>query len=419
MSDNNYENIGSDSGVKRVFKNLFSLFFLRGSLHLLHFITYPFLMRMLGVERFGLVVFAQSVIMFFSIITDFGFNLSAVKEISIERENKNKVDEIFSSVFFIKLFLAMTSFLVLLLIIVFVKRFGEEKLFFILMYGYLIGYVLFPIWFFQGLEDMKYITYFNLIGRIIYTVLLFSFIRKPGHYILVPVFLSLSMILTGLSSFFLALKKYRIRLYLPRISILVQIWKKSFHFFLSNLFVSIYNYSNVIFVGLFLGNEAAGLYSMAEKMFQAVTSLYYPLNDALYPYMAKFKNLAFFKKVFKFATLLNIVVLISVALLSKWIILIVYGNAYIQSINVLKILSLSGMIWLPSLLLGYPLLGVYGKDSLVNNSIIFASAMHIVLLLMLYPFANLYLVAGLSVFTQAVILAMRLYGLKGLKVSLS
>ncbi len=419
MSDKN-ENIESQNqGIKRVFKNLLSLFFLRGSLHLLHFITYPFLMRMLGVERFGLVVFGQSVIMFFSIITDFGFNLSAVKEVSIHREDKKRVEEIFNSVFLIKLFLAAISFAILFILVTHVDKFKSERLFFLLMYGYLIGYVLFPIWFFQGVEDMKYITFFNLIGRVVYTVLLFSFIRKPEHYIFVPLFLSLSMILSGLSSFILAVKKYRIRLFVPPVNYLAESWRKSFHFFLSNMFISIYNYSNVIFIGLFLGNSAAGLYSMAEKIYQAVTSLYLPLNDALYPYMAKFKNFDFFKKVFKYSTVLNFVLLVAIAFSSKWIILIVYGKAYAQSATVLKILSAGGVIWLPALLLGYPLLGISGKDSLVNNSIIFASALHIALLLLTYPFSSLYLVAGLSIFTQFIILSIRLYGVQALKESLS
>ncbi|BBB31690.1 polysaccharide transporter, PST family [Thermotomaculum hydrothermale] len=408
-----------ETGVKRVFKNMFSLFFLRGSLHFLHFITYPFLMRMLGVERFGLVVFGQSIIMFFSIITDFGFNLSAVKEVSIKREDSKEVNEIFVSVFWVKLLLALFSLFFLLLLVNYFPKFKTEKLFFLLMYGYLVGYVLFPIWFFQGMEDMKYITYFNLLGRVVYTVLLFVFVRKPEHYILVPLFLSFSMILTGVSSFMLALKKYRLKLYFPRFSVLVNNWKKSFHFFLSNLFISMLNYSNVIFLGLFLGNEAAGLYSMAEKIYQALSSLYVPLNDALYPYMAKFKNFSFFKKVFNFSFLLNLIFLFIVAVFSREIILIMYGKAYVESIAVLRILSLSGAIWLPSLLIGYPLLGVTGKEKLVNNSIIFASIIHIALLLTISNFATVTLVAMLFVFTQIVILSIRLYGLHQIRDSLS
>ncbi len=416
MPEKKDENVNSDKDIKRVFKNLFSLFFLRGSLHFLHFITYPFLMRMLGVERFGLVVFGQSVIMFFSIITDFGFNLSAVKQVSVEREDKKRVEEVFNSVFLVKIFLAIITFVILLVLINFVEKFKAERLFFLLMYGYLVGYVIFPIWFFQGMEDMKYITYFNLIGRFIYTVLLFVFIRKPGDYLLVPIFLSVSMILTGLFSFVLAIKKYNLRIFIPSFQQLWETGRKSFHFFLSNLFVSLYNYSNVIFIGLFLGNEAAGLYSMAEKIFQAVTSLYYPLHDSLYPYMAKFKNFSFYKKIFRYSFLLNVVMLSVIIFTSKWIILIVYGKTYVQSVTVLKILSACGVIYLPALLLGYPLLGVSGKDSLVNNSIIFASVLHVGLLLIISPLATIYLVAALTIFTQLILLLIRLYGISKVKL---
>ena len=409
-------NSDNKNGIKRVFKNIFSLFFLRGSLHILHFITYPFLMRMLGVERFGLVVFGQSVIMFFALLTDFGFNLSAVKYVSIVREDKKKVEEIFNSVFFIKVFLGVISFLILLFLVFFVDRFKVERLFFLLMYGYIVGYILFPIWFFQGVEDMKYITFFNLLGRVFYTITLFVFIRKPEDYIIVPALLSISMIISGFFSFFLAVKKYRLTLFFPGFSGVFSLAKKSFHFFLSNLFVSLYNYSNVIFIGLVLGNAAAGYYSMAEKIFQAITTLYAPINDALYPYMAKFKNLGFFKKVLGYATLLNVIFLGFVVMLAKWIILIVYGKYYPDTVMVLKILSLSGVIWLPALLIGYPLLGAFGRDSLANNSIIFASILHIAMLTILSPIATIQMVAFLTIITQLVILVVRLYGVRKLKI---
>ena len=55
-------------------------------------------MRVLGVEKFGLVAFAQALIQFFIIFTDFGFNLSATREIASRRDNPEAVSRIVWSV---------------------------------------------------------------------------------------------------------------------------------------------------------------------------------------------------------------------------------------------------------------------------------------------------------------------------------
>jgi PST family polysaccharide transporter len=90
----------------------------------------PYLVRVLGVEKFGLVAFAQSFIMFFNILVDFGFSLSATREISVNRDNQEKITEIYSSVMIIKFVLIILSFLIMNGIVFSFEKFSPEwKLF--------------------------------------------------------------------------------------------------------------------------------------------------------------------------------------------------------------------------------------------------------------------------------------------------
>ncbi len=272
---------------RQLFLNFFSLLSLQGTNYILPLITFPYLIQVLGVEYFGLLAFATAMIMYFNVITDYGFNLSATREISVHRENQEKIIEIFSAVMTIKIVLMTVSFIVLTLIVFSFEKFSSDWEIYFLTFGTVIGQVLFPVWFFQGMERMKYISYLNIFSKLLFTAAIFLFVKEESDYYLVPLFTSVGFIVAGIWSQVLIYREFNVRFKLQSISVLKKYLIDGWHIFVSRVYVNIYTTTNLILLGLFTNNTVVGYYAIAEKIVVAIGGVFQPANQAIYPYLAR------------------------------------------------------------------------------------------------------------------------------------
>ena len=111
---------------KKVFSNAFSLFIIQGVDYILPLLLFPYLVHTLGIEIFGLLAFATATVAFLGGVVSYGFNLSGTQQISINREDNDKINEIFNSIILVKLILLFCSFMALLLMIEFIDKIAIE-----------------------------------------------------------------------------------------------------------------------------------------------------------------------------------------------------------------------------------------------------------------------------------------------------
>ncbi|MCP4685038.1 MAG: flippase [bacterium] len=404
-----------DENLKRLAENYFSLAFLQGLNYLIPLVTLPYLVRVLGIENFGLVQFANSLVLYFVIITDFGLNLFAPREIAVHRSDMRKVSEIFWSVYIIKGALVLVSFGLLTVIVLYFDRFNRESLLYLLSYGIVIGQAFFPIWFFQGMEKMKFIALLNIMSRLVFAVCIFSFVRGPDDFFVVPLSHTVGYLIAAGLSLWIALKRFRVQAFIPQRAALLDYVKRSFQFFLSRASVSMYTVSNTFVVGLFLGNATAGYYSAAEKLYNVMTSMYSPLSTALYPFMAHTRNLKLFRKIFTFTAAFNLVGCTVVFVGADLIIRIIFGDGFEMSANLLRFFAVLCSMNVPSALLGYPLLAALGHPRYANFSVVAASLAHLGMLAAVMPFIahlNVYVIPVLLLITQTIVISIRIYGVR-------
>ncbi|UCD94203.1 MAG: flippase [Candidatus Zixiibacteriota bacterium] len=326
-----------DGKKKKLVENFFSLSLLQGINYLLPFITLPYLTRVLGVGNFGLVMFAQAFIQYFIMFTDYGFNLSATREIAVNRENIDRISEIFSAVLFIKMILTVFGFAVLCLIVFAVDKFSSEWMLYLFTYGIVIGYTLFPVWLFQGMERMKYITLLSIAAKLVFTVSIFIVIRERSDFLYVPVLNSLGFILAGILGIWIAIKRFRVRFLWPCWSNLRNRMTDGFHIFATSFLPQLYNSSTTFILGLLTNHVLVGYYAAAAKVVDALNSIIYVISQTFFPYLNRqlSSHKSFRNIIIGTGLVLSAIIFWKAELLVN----IIFGSEYAESIMLLRILA--------------------------------------------------------------------------------
>lgn len=330
---------------KRLMENFLSLSFLQGMNYILPLITLPYLVRILGPEKFGLIGFAQAFIGYFVIFTDYGFNLSATREISINRQEKEKVSEIFSSVMVVKFLLLIMSFFVLTLTLVFIPKFNHDWPVYLFTFGMVLGNIFFPTWLFQGMEKMKYVTFLNIISKLVFTIFIFIFIKNADDYLYVPLISSLGFLLAGILGLWIAFKDFGVKLELPNFESVCHQFKEGWHIFISTAAMSLYTVGNAFILGLFANNTLVGYYSAAEKIIKAAEGLLTPVSQTVYPYISKIvqeskeKALKFIRKLLFYIGIGSFIASLLIFIFAPQIVKIILGSQYQESAIILRIFS--------------------------------------------------------------------------------
>jgi PST family polysaccharide transporter len=331
---------------RRLFLNFFSLSALQATNVIIPLLVYPYLIRTLGIEKFGSVVFAQAFINYFIVLTDYGFNLSATREISVTRNNQEKINQTFNSVLTAKIFLCILSFFVFSSVVFLIPKFSNEWPLFYLSFTMVIGQILMPVWFYQGMEQMKYITYLNVFSKIAFTLLILLFIKKQSDYIYANVLLGAGNFLSSIISILIAKNKFGIKLKIASFVLVKKQLREGWAIFISNFSIMASMYSNIFILGLFADPITIGFYGIAEKVFMVLRTFAVLFYQTIYPKVCLLANDSFEKLIVFFRGFIRIVFLFFIPvsvftfLCAEKIIVIFSGKSIPQAAFLLKILCI-------------------------------------------------------------------------------
>ena len=330
---------------QRVLSNFFSLSVLQFANYMVPLVTLPYLVRILGASRYGLVEFARALSIYLVILTEYGFNLSATQQISAHRNDPRKVSEIFSSVLVIRLLLLLLSFVFLALMVVCVPKLRAERLVFLFAFGTVIGQSLFPVWLYQGMERMRHIAVLNIITRLLIAVSIFVFIRDSGDYLYVPLIQSVGIIFMGAGGLILALRIFPLRLQCPSLANIRYQLVTGWHLFLSTIATTLYTTGNTVILGLLTTDAVVGYYAAGDKIVRAVQGLQLPLSQAIFPHIGRLASeskalaLRYADRVAKIVGVVTLALSLGLLFGAPFMTKIILGPGYDASIPVVRILS--------------------------------------------------------------------------------
>lgn len=389
-----------DTPEKKVLlSNFLSLGIVQGLNFILPLLVLPYLLYTLGVEIFGLLTMATAFIGYFLMLSDYGFNITATREISVYRENSEKLNEIVSSVMMIKVVLMLFGFSILLLALFLFEKLGNDSLIYLLTFGMVLGQVFFPIWFFQGMEKMGYIAILNIVAKLFFLIAILLFVKAKEDAYLVPLFNSLGFIVVGVISLFYMYKTFKIRFVWQPYRVLHHYFLLGWHVFLSRMAVVFYTSSNIFILGVFTSHTVVGYYAIADKVISALVSLGEILNQVLFPYLSKQweesrqNYYSIFDKTLKGLVLGMLVVTLTVAWWASDIVRLISGEAIPVTTELLQIMSLAVIL--------FPLGGLFSQSFVtqqqsvyVTKSTFWTLLVNLLLVGMLVP---LYGVYGLAI----------------------
>jgi len=385
------KNLFTNKIYSSIKENFLSLTILQLFSMLMPLIVLPYIINVLGYELYGTIILAITFISYFQSITDYSFKITATRDIAIHRQSNLRLGIIYSKVMIVKTIFLLLSLLIIVLIVYIYEPFYEYKWVFYATLLSLIGNYLFPDWFFQGIERMKYITIINVLVRLFFTLLVFMFIKDKEDYLLYPIFQGLGFLFAGIFGQIILLKKYKVPFYWINKKHLLASVNNNFPIFINQVFPMLYNNTTSLILGIIEGNTLLGIFNAVKKIIELIVTMIGVFSRVFFPVLNVKKNM--FKTYRKLLLIFVLLAIVFTIIFKSFV--FSFLSITMEGKTELLLILLVGVI-------GYTLYDIYGlnyfivkkQDKIVMNNTIISS---VVGFLLIFPLIKWFGVFGAAI----------------------
>jgi len=343
-------------------------------------ITFPYLTRVLGLETYGIYVLGLAIATYLSMVTQYGFNLSSVSEVSKNRHSNVFLGEIILSVLISQLILFLITTILMILILENIQIEKQYKLVFYCFIFTVLGNIILVQWFHQGLERMASVAGYIIFGRIASIPLIFMLVKEPNDAWLAALLHSVGILLAGLISVIFAAKRVSFSIKSITWVKIRSCYVESTPFFFTNAASTLYTQSVPLIVGAVSGAASVGIYNVAQVFRNIAVNLLEAILQTIFPRSIKYhqedltKLNAFIRKYLLICSMICLFGIFITISLSDYLVLFAAGPEYYEASSVLIILICSVLIGLLNNFLGVQTLVPRGYKSEFSKVVVIAGA---------------------------------------------
>lgn len=331
---------------KKVVENYFFMTVLQLLNSFFYLLIYPYLIRVLGSENYGAFVFATSLASYFLFFLNFGFDLPATKFVAENNGRKTDLSKVLSSIFTAKSILFLIS-LTIFIVSVFVNDFlNRHKELYLVVFLSIYSYVLFPQWFFQGIQNMKIVTSIQLITKIMSLPFIFTLVKNSNDIINYAYITTITNLVAAFIAYLIIHFKYDLRIGFESINSLKPWFKESQAFFYSNLAATIKEYTIPIIIGGFFGMKEVALYDLANKIIVVPRTLILSINAAIFPKLITNINNQVVKRLILAEFVLSLLIIFLILIFGRWAVTLLGGVEMIGAYSLAVLMSVTIVSWL-------------------------------------------------------------------------
>lgn len=318
-----------------------------------YILIYPFVINTVGLENYGLYVFATSIAAYFMVFINFGFDMHAAKLISLDQNDQQLHASLISSVTVAKVLLelfAITVFLVLLINIPFLR---SNWLLFLLCFANTLSCIFLPVWYFHGMQKMKILTIIQLSLKFLSLPAIFFLVDGVDDIDVYTFIVVATNVLSAVIAFGMAVKLSGSALKWPALTKVKVLLFEVQPFFWSSATNILKQKSVEIIIGSLFGMKEVAVYDLANKIFSVPSLLASNINAALFPMMVKKAQKNIVNKIIKLEVFIGLLCMLSIAVGGYWVVKLIsvhdmqeaYYLSMLLSINIMTFLIVGSHIY--------------------------------------------------------------------------
>lgn len=254
-----------------------------GTQMLFPLITFPYVCRVIEADGIGLINFFQSIISYISLFTCLGIPMYAIREIARDRNDVVQMNRTAMEILLLHSMLTLVGYAIVAILCLTVPQIQVNIPLFLILSLTIFFTAIGCEWFYQGIEDFKYITIRGLIIKTVSVVLLFIFVKSKTDLLYYGCYTVFGVLGGNIFNFF------RLRKYIHRENIIFSDLHIKRHIkpvlkvFSFSVVTSIYLQLNTVLLGFLKNALAVGYFAAATKVMQMLLTMSACLGSVMMP----------------------------------------------------------------------------------------------------------------------------------------